>query len=94
MTDIDWLYFLIALYRKSESQTDNEREKDMASYNNTIREVFEEAIRRKLDNPNIPASEVEALARAYSELTKNDNLREMMRNVGGLGNSIGVSDNG
>ena len=97
MNDIDWLYLLIACYRgfDSKSETKNERKNEMATSNkNTIRETFEATIRQKLENPDIPASEVESLARAYSELTKNDNLREMMRNVSGWGNSIGVSDNG
>jgi hypothetical protein len=96
VTDIDWLYLLIACYRGFDSQsgTNNERKNEMATYKNTIRETFEATIRRKLENPDIPASEVESLARAYSELTKNENLREMMRNVSGLGTSIGVSGNG
>ena len=95
MPDSIWIFMLLAFCHAFQTQHNTERINDMTIHDKTIRENFEEVIRNKLANPDIPASEVETLARAYSELTKNDNLKEMIQNVGcaGYGAPAMVSGN-
>lgn len=79
MTDSLWLLLMIYTLFSHHNQT--ERNDTMESYDKTIRETFEATIRTKLENPDVTAEEINQLAHAYSELTKNDNLRDMMRSV-------------
>lgn len=48
------------------------------AFDKTLREEFESTIRERLKNPNLPAEELKILAETYSELHKNDYMKELM----------------
>lgn len=52
--------------------------------NMTTREVIEETIRKRLEDPNLPASEIKLLAEAYAELHKNDYMQEFLSRTSGF----------
>lgn len=51
--------------------------------------IFEETINKKLSNPNITTKEIQELATAYSELKKNDWMKEMFNKTSGYGFGFG-----
>ena len=69
MGDPWFLYLFLTLFTKEL--------KFEGSTNMEIREKFEEIISAKLVDQNTSAADIKLLAEAYSELTKNDHLRDM-----------------
>ena len=47
-----------------------------------LKNSFKNIINTKLSDPNISASDIKLLAEAYSELTKNDYMKDMYKNIG------------
>lgn len=60
------------------------------AYDTTTREALEDTIRKKLEDPNLPASEIKTLAEAYAELHKNDYMKEFLSKTSGF-NSFGTA---
>ena len=56
-----------------------------------LKNKFKETIEKKLSNPDITTKEIQELACAYSELTKNDWMRDFAKNTSGLGMGFGGS---
>lgn len=77
MNDAFWL--LIFGLMLNLNSTNIERNIEMED---TMRKLFENTIRTKLENPEVTAEEINILAHAYAELTKNDHLAEMAKTIG------------
>ena len=54
-----------------------------------LKNTFKETIEKKLSNPDITPKEIQELACAYSELTKNDWMREFANRTSGLSTGFG-----
>lgn len=54
-----------------------------------LKNTFKETIEKKLSNPDITPKEIQELACAYSELTKNDWMREFANRTSGLSMGFG-----
>lgn len=54
-----------------------------------LKNTFKETIEKKLSNPDITPKEIQELASAYSELTKNDWVRDFTNRTSGLGTGFG-----
>ena len=50
----------------------------------TLREEFEKTIHERLANPNLSALELKTLAEAYSELHKNDYMKDLLDKTSGF----------
>ena len=72
MNDNAWLFLMLAIITNN---TFEERKETMDNPM-TVTEEFDKVIREKLSNPNITAAEIETLARAYAELTKNNWMKD------------------
>lgn len=75
---INWIYLLLTIFSLSNSNNNEEEPNTMTAFNTTVRESIEEAIRKKLEDPNITAEDIEHIAKAYSELHKDDNIKELI----------------
>ena len=86
MDDPWFLYLFLTLFNASFT---NNLIFERSSSDMAIREKFEEIISKKLDDTDICADEIKRLAEAYSELSKNDHLREMaqMLSFSGFGSA-------
>lgn len=77
MPDNIWPFLMLAIISNN---TYGERKETM--YNPmTVMENFDNVIREKLSNPNITAAEIETLARAYAELTKNNWMKDAFERI-------------
>lgn len=54
-----------------------------------LKNTFKKTIEQKLLNPDITPKEIQELASAYSELTKNDWMRDFTNRTSGLGMGFG-----
>lgn len=73
-----WIMFLVATLFSTPFDFNSEGGIDDMS----IREVFEKTITEKLENPKTTAYDIKNLAIAYSELTKNDHMKELTEKFG------------
>ena len=77
MPDNIWPFLMLAIISNN---TFGERKETM--YNPmAVTEEFDKVIREKLSNPNITAAEIETLARAYAELTKNNWMKDAFERI-------------
>lgn len=79
------LWFLVmALFMQPHKQKE-ERKINVEELKNK----FKETIEKKLSNPDITPKEIQELACAYSELTKNDWMRDFAKNTSGFSTGFG-----
>lgn len=83
MNDLYW--FLIMMLFMEPHEQKEERTIEM----NELKNTFKETIEKKLSNPDITPKEIQELACAYSELTKNDWMKEFTNRASGLGMGFG-----
>jgi hypothetical protein len=69
-----WIVLLLGLLFKSENINMEELPMD------GLKAKIKESIEKKLENPDISASDIKILAEAYAELTKNDYIKELWSN--------------
>lgn len=81
MPDNIWPFLMLAIISNN---TFEERKEPMENPM-TVTEEFDKAIHEKLSNPNITAAEIETLARAYAELTKNNWMKEVFDRTSTIG---------
>lgn len=81
MPDKIWPFLMLAIISNN---TFEERKEPMENPM-TVTEEFDKVIHEKLSNPNITAAEIETLARAYAELTKNNWMKEVFDRTSTLG---------
>lgn len=85
MNDLLWMLVMMLFMEPHEQKSNEERTIEMDELKNT----FKETIEKKLSNPDITPKEIQELACAYSELTKNDWMREFANRTSGLGMGFG-----
>lgn len=66
-----WIVLLLGLLFKPENINMEELPMD------ELKTKIKESIEKKLENPDISASDIKILAEAYAELTKNDYIKEL-----------------
>lgn len=69
-----WIVLMLGLLFKSENIDMEELPMD------ELKVKIQESIEKKLESPDISASEIKILAEAYAELTKNDYIKELWSN--------------
>ena len=74
-----WIVLFILLYSNNARRTENVTE---------LKNMFKETIEAKLSDPNVSPDDICKLAQAYSELTKNDWMKDMTKNMPVFGNSV------
>lgn len=70
--DFLWIVLFILLYSSNTWRTKNVTE---------LKNMFKETIEAKLRDPNVSPDDICKLAQAYSELTKNDWMKDMMKST-------------
>ena len=78
-SDFLWIALFILLYSSNTGRTKNVTE---------LKNMFKETIEAKLKDPNVSPDDICKLAQAYSELTKNDWMKDMTKNMPFIGNSV------
>jgi len=69
-----WIVLMLGLLFKSKNIDMEELPMD------ELKAKIKESIEKKLENPDISASDIKTLAEAYAELTKNDYIKELWSN--------------